>query len=116
MSEKHTLQVIFEEADFPCRSYSGRAMYGKECLGVTIDRGQDMGMLFANIVDGLYEMVAHDHEEDHHEQAFLDVADAMRAMRTDSMGLGTIVYFPGVDYVSDDEEDDDDTDPEDEIA
>jgi hypothetical protein len=116
MNEKHVLQDIFEEANFPCRSYSGRAMYGKECLGVTIERGQDVGMLFANIVDGLYELVAHDHEEDHHEQAFLDVADAMRAMRTDNMGLGTIVYFPGVEFVGDGDEEEEDEEPEDERA
>ncbi len=94
---KHKLQELLEDA-FKVRSYSGRGMYGATCLAVTTD-------------DGLAEVVAHvvlnvDDENRH------DVARALRRMKTDSMGLGMVVYFPGVPFEGDDSDDDDDTDDE----
>lgn len=46
------------------RSYSGRGMFGKECVGVSIDRLDDL--------DGL----------------------PLKGVRTDSLGLGLIAYWP----------------------
>jgi len=59
--------------------YSGRGMYGEQCVGFTV-YGSGYALLVATIVRTLD----------------TDVADAMLGrLTTDSMGLGTIVYFPG---------------------
>ncbi len=80
------LQQILEDAGFETRSYSGRAMYGKSCLGVEVARGQSLGELFATIIENV-------EEDDRYE-----VAQQVRRLCTDSMGLGTIVYFPNVEF------------------
>lgn len=96
-TKKHPLQDLLEEAGHECRSYSGRAMYGKECLGVDTERS--LGTLIADVMEAMVSTV--DMEDGHTVSA---CADAFRQMKTDSMGLGTIVYFPGVPFVADDEE------------
>lgn len=55
------------------RSYSGRGMYGRECVACSIRRGED----FAGLPGGY---------------------------RTDSLGLGQIVYWPRVAWPEDLEE------------
>ncbi len=97
---KHQLQKVLEHAGVEgIRSYSGRAMYGRICLGVDTD---DVGEVFAAILESV------EGEEDTR-----DIQEAFRNMRTDSMGRGTIVYFPQVPFVDDeeDEEEEDDEDP-----
>ncbi len=54
-------------------------MYGKECLGVTIDENVNGFLLELG-----YELRIHD----------IDVPQ----VQTDSMGLNTIVYFPRIPY------------------
>lgn len=66
------------------RSYSGRGMYGRCCLGVDLYQGQSLGSLIAVLITEV--------DEDDRE----DVAEAVQGMLTDSMGLGSIVYFPSV--------------------
>lgn len=61
--------------------YSGRGMYGKECIGFDLDRNADMLRLGAAIIAVL--------GEDEGSQVISDVS-------TDSMGLGMIAYFPSV--------------------
>lgn len=61
--------------------YSGRGMYGARCVGFDLDRGSQAMKLGAAIHSTLIEDEA---------EEMLD-----RAMQ-DSMGLGIIVYFPGV--------------------
>lgn len=68
--------------DFEVRSYSGRVMYGANCVGVdTDDRGAQMKIAVALIDAGI--------DAD-------DVVDLAADVRTDSMGLGQIVYFPNL--------------------
>lgn len=93
---KHSLQTMLEDVGADIRSYSGRGMYGKECLGVDIPRG-GLGEFLASVIEGT--------PEDH----VSDIAQAFRGMQTDQMGLGTIVYFPDVSFTSDEEEEDDET-------
>lgn len=71
--------------------YSGRGMYGDTCIGVTFDQygGNEMelGVLLGQKLDA-------------------DDAYALaRNARSDSMGLGTIIYFPNFKF--EDEEDED---------
>jgi hypothetical protein len=82
------LEAIAQNGDFTVRSYSGRCMYGKSCLAVTFDG--NIGALFAAI---LYEV---DGDLGNMTQ---DLAHAFENMAQDNMGLGTVVYFPRVEYV-----------------
>lgn len=89
MPEKHKLQELLESAEVGFRSYSGRGMGGKECLGVTIRSPHGLGEFISDVIQGL-EFLGEETS---------DVADAFRTMVTDSMGLGMIVYFPDVPFV-----------------
>lgn len=57
-----------ENMGFEVQPYSGRAMYGEECPSITLDQ-------YANVNDVIAEL-------------------GIRGLRTDSMGLGTVVYCP----------------------
>ena len=57
--------------------YSGRGMYGDECVGVTLD---SMSRLYAFAL----EFASRDAE----------LADLMGSPRTDDLGLGMIAYWP----------------------
>lgn len=79
------LQRIADRMDLEFSSvrsdYSGRGMYGAKCVGFDLDSSAQTMKLGAAIYSTL--------EEDEAEE-MMD-----RAMQ-DSMGLGIIVYFPGV--------------------
>jgi hypothetical protein len=68
--------------------YSGRAMYGSECLGIEMSV-EDVPMFFAAV--GYVQGVAEAEEEGYEE----DLMKLVGAARTDSMGRDVIVYFPG---------------------
>ena len=96
MEQKSAMQMILENSgtdEFEARSYSGRCMYGETCLGVTTGGG-NLGRLFALIVESA--------DEDNREE----LGETLRSMATDSMGRGTIVYFPGTPYVGEEEDED----------
>lgn len=81
-------QEIFEDAGYECRSYSGRGMYGKDCLGVEVeDLGKFIGEVF-------YEVAGRE------EGICEEMGDLFRSMRTDNMGEDIIVYFPDTPYSS----------------
>ncbi len=104
-NDKTTFQTITETLDdmgIEYRSYSGRGMYGAECLGIDCDRG-DAASIPAKLV---LELMAADERE-------AAETVAMARIRTDSMGLGQIVYFEDITWerstshpVSEEEEDD----------
>jgi hypothetical protein len=75
-----------EEAGYEVRSYSGRGMYGKECLGVECD---DPVKFMLELAIGLAETC-----EDAGEVA--DFLEMLRDPQTDSMGLGSIIYWPRI--------------------
>ncbi len=105
----HALQEMLEEFGIETRSYSGRGMYGKECLGVDIGRG-GLGEFISNVIEATQSQVGAENID--------DISEAFRGMSTDSMGLGMIVYFPSVPYEGSsgesESEDDEDSDDEDE--
>lgn len=92
MSKKHALQQLCEEIDVEVKSYSGRGMYGKECLSV---RNANLGPFVAALVeraaDGAVDRIG-------------DVVYALEQMRTDSLGSSIVLYFEDVPFVSEDEE------------
>ena len=82
-----------KNTEFKVRSYSGRGMYGRTCVGIDLDRIDDLGDIIANLepydADGeLYEP----------QDAFELVGKLISNMKWDSMGLGIIVYWPDIDY------------------
>lgn len=86
------------------RSYSGRGMYGRSCLGVVID-SFDIGKLIAHIIRNMD--FAGDDTFDRRE-----IADSFEEMCWDSMGYQTVVYFKNVRYTEPPYEDDDENEGE----
>lgn len=71
-----------DDEDVLREDYSGRFMYGAECLGIVhAPHGGDIGKFYIYLAQYLDADVA------------CELADAAR---TDSMGLDTITYWPGV--------------------
>ncbi len=91
------VRAICEDLGLDVRSYSGRGMYGDQCVGVdchnpTQTLAQIMFALCEEGPDGL------------------DAAEhftRVEAVRTDSMGLGMILYFPRLPWVAEESEDED---------
>lgn len=98
--EKHSLQEALEElgGDYEVRGYSGRGMHGNECLAITTDRSiGDLDIFQLGVEVGLM------------------YADAQYCgkMKQDSMGLGTVYYWPSVPYFDEDAEEDEEHTDED---
>lgn len=75
-----------EECGFETRSYSGRGMYGKSCIGVETDDIFELGFQIGSALSG--EDIGH-----------------IPPCKTDSMGRDSIVYWPDLAWPEDDEED-----------
>ena len=83
MSTMHILQSILTEAGYNVTSYSGRGMRGETCVGVV----GNVGRIVADVLLYIPER-----------GELRALAKAFRAMQTDSMGTGEIVYFPSVPF------------------
>jgi hypothetical protein len=84
---------ILQSAGHEPYAYSGRGMYGKECVGV------DLHCEVLNFAADVIEAMAICGEADENGEM---VAKALRNARSDSMGRGTVVYFPRFAATSDD--------------
>lgn len=93
----YPLQQNLEDAGCEPYAYSGRAMYGKECVAVDIDGS--IGNFFADFLTEMGETLSGEELE----EAVLESARAFRGMQTDSMGRGLVLYFPNVEFVSEEE-------------
>ena len=71
-------------------SYSGRGMYGKTCAAITFRELHESFRFFAR----LGEQTAMD-ADDMDDTASAQLFKLVNASRTDSMGTGIVVYFPG---------------------
>lgn len=88
------LEQHLDDLGAEMRSYSGRGMYGKECLGIDLDDMADAFRLALLVSDD-------------------DLAVALMSPKFDDMGKGIIVYFPNVavpEGVTDEDDDDDEED------
>lgn len=93
VAQEHVESTLGELWDIDIRTdYSGRAMYGKTCLGIVTDMS---GWGLAAEVRNALEYTSWAEEED-----FLDYI-LTHEPRTDSMGRGTIYYWPGVQVIED---------------
>lgn len=101
MQAKKLIEAI-RNAGYEPRSYSGRGMYGRSCVGVTVERGTSAFTVGIHVAEQL--------GENAYEAARLDTAQ-------DSLGLDTILYFPMLDWPKDvpDSDEDDDLDDEDDF-
>jgi hypothetical protein len=126
--EFRKLRTLIEETELDAKlrsDYSGRAMYGEQCISIYLGRSVTESALLATLLEGLIEeaiQFAHDEganyeyagSDDPKNEAQLMIAKIlfmMKQARTDSMGIGSIVYFPGItaedNGAPDDEEGDD---------
>jgi hypothetical protein len=86
-----------EEAGYSVRSYSGRAMYGKKCVGIDVEQGINEAQVAADIMVSAAGMDPEDSAGSIVER-LIDFQSAFSAMRSDSMGLGIIIYFPRMEW------------------
>lgn len=64
--------------------YSGRGMYGEECVGIVVP-GNYLTRI-AELCDYIWSF------------GYGPVLDVFRSINKDTMGMDTILYFPGVKY------------------
>lgn len=84
--------LVSDIDDAELRSYSGRNMYGKECLGIDMESMTDAFRFALSVQDS-------------------DLAFILSRPVFDDMGRGIIVYFPNVEApegIDNDEDDDED--------
>lgn len=88
-----TITEAAYDADVELRSYSGRAMFGSQCIGVSSDSESGAALFLVAVA-----------KED------ADLAESLaRNLRSDSLGRGIITYFPSfASVVDEDDEDEDD--------
>ena len=70
------------------RDYSGRGMYGKECIGITAD---DLGSVL-RVMETLHD--AYSYEDEAVGAMYRALVD--NSPRSDNMGLSTIFYWPSI--------------------
>jgi hypothetical protein len=70
-----------EEAGYSPRTYSGRAMYGKQCVGVPLERWQSDIDFVLDVIEAMHGVEGLS-------------SRVMRDSRSDSMGRGSILYWP----------------------
>jgi hypothetical protein len=75
------LRDIIQQAGHDSRSYSGRGMYGKSCVGVVVE---EVMPAIADLVLGCEDT----------EQAYL----LIDRVKSDNMGCDTILYWPSVEW------------------
>jgi hypothetical protein len=69
-------------------------MYGKECLAITTS--DSPFTFFATMLDILNDDCS---DECECRAVIAVVTDALMQAHTDSMGMGTVIYFPGIPFV-----------------
>lgn len=83
-----TLENAAYDAGGEIRSYSGRAMFGTTCLGLDVESITTLARFFVSLA-------AND----------LDLATRLtNNVRTDSMGMGMIAYWPAFSFGDDEDE------------
>ena len=92
-------ESIAEHAGIELHGYSGRGMYGRECYAISVQEGTVCEMV-ADLLDGCCADLG-DCEV---------LATFLRNAREDSLGRGSIVYFPSAAWQENEEDDEEDED------
>lgn len=98
LMEKSALQEMLEGLkslySFKIRDYSGRGMYGRQCLSIITDHHSVHSFELAFQLG----RAAAD------SGCFQDVEDMICDTREDSMGFSSVIFWPQVQYVADEPE------------
>jgi hypothetical protein len=109
MEFKELIEVI-ESAEMTPRSYSGRGMGGRECLGITCDNSAEVPLnLVAAFCENEFRCTSGDIALDSLEE-LQNLIEQLKGSKVDSMGRGEIVYWPQIKWQELDEEEPDLTD------
>lgn len=84
------VRELFEDAQYEPRRYSGRCMYGRECLSVTTDSASESVTVVLDVVQAC--------AENGTSEDVVELVDMLRGSRTDSMGRGVVVYWPDISW------------------
>lgn len=89
---------LMEDAGLEPRNYSGRAMYGKQCVALEADRGVSAVTPVVELLQTAAEYWLNEptdeDERDRGWKKFLELCAALKGAREDAMGLGGVVYWP----------------------
>lgn len=106
MDMKEIIELMKEFAknnDYGWRgSYSGRWMYGSKCVAFTLGQGQNPLDLVMELCDWM------------HEAGYESVSELLGSPSMDSLGMGSIVYFPDIEAEEEDEDEEEEDEDEDE--
>ena len=101
--ELKLLKSLIEAAGYEAYSYSGRGMYGRQCVGLTCP---DVNTAIADIFEAC---MGQDMEEDALADEYIKsvsqvmeehgaLCDALRSSAQDSMGFDRVLYFKSVEW------------------
>lgn len=86
------------DGDYHCSSYSGRGMYGSSCFAISTDESE------FHVALVLVRVLGQEQTESMAER-----------LRTDSMGLGVVLYFPGYELAAGAETEEESDESEEEV-
>lgn len=87
----NSFQDMVEEVGYETRSYSGRGMFGQQCLAIICD---NTGKLFSDLID----FVECNFNSEERSDMYSDISQAFSHMKEDTLGRGTVVYFPQIKF------------------
>lgn len=88
MEFKELCDILFD-AGQEIRNYSGRGMNGAECLGITTDD---------NPLDVVLEIISSAVDNELSRSVIKELCGQLQGAKTDSMGRGTIIYWPRIEW------------------
>ena len=85
-----------ENGGYKTMSYSGRGMMGEKCLAVNLndDLMREIAQISTLVMNECEDEFNGVEVVEYMEEFF----DLLAEARTDSMGLGTVIYFPNIDW------------------
>ena len=89
------------------RSYSGRGMYGRECLAITSSHETSRVLMF--LLECCVQVINDEVPTEEIINKLFEVMDLINNPRADSMGRDNIIYWPSISADSIFTNDDDDT-------
>ena len=99
-TDKEIVKLIVDtarDAGLEVRSYSGRAMYGRQCVAIEFDRDPySSTAIVIDILNTFFES-RQMYKEDNLD-AFSELMHELKSAKQDSLGLGGIIYWPHMEW------------------
>ena len=113
---KHPLQTLLEDNEYDVHSYSGRGMFGKKCIAVTVPDNNTVGEVIRLGFDSVIEDTAmvyspgaeHVDDDDPIMKNVESIAKSMPDFRWDNMGMQYVMYWPNVPFTPSEDDGDED--------